>query len=431
MRAGGRPSRRGIWSDELKNAPEFDLCIRGGTVIDPLRPGLHRDDVGIRDGRIAAIGPSLRGDARSEIDATGKYVTPGLVDFHVHVYWGATVWGLEPDKLGAAGGTTTVLDTGSAGATNFPAFRRYIIEPAQTRIRALVHICTAGLVTAIGELRDPRFLDVQGAVDTIAQHRDLVVGVKIRYSDVIVGAGAQARAALAAALEAAERSGTWLMVHVGRTPESFESLLGKLRPGDVITHSYSPRRGALVDPKSGRVSPAAAEARAKGVLFDIGHGQGSFGWAAARTAVDQGFPPDIISTDLHRGCLHGPTYDFPTTMTKFWYLGLDLEDVVRRSTLVPARKLGLDVGHLSVGAEADIAVLEVVQGPVDLVDVDKVAVRWDRRLRATVTIRAGKVLDPEALGPHSEVTVPLVSGFTGEVRTSPTATTGVRGSTAG
>ncbi|MBM4437211.1 MAG: amidohydrolase/deacetylase family metallohydrolase [Actinobacteria bacterium] len=396
---------------------DFDLLIRGGTVLDPASPGRRVADVGIRAGRIAAVASSLPGAAAQIIDATGKFVTPGLVDFHVHVYWGGTVFGVEADKAGAASGTTTFLDTGSAGATNFPAFRRYVIDPARTRIRALVHICTSGLVTGLGELRDPRYLDVAGAVDTVAENPGVVVGVKIRYTDIVVGAGAQAKAALAAALEAAAEAGVWLMVHVGRTPEPLDAVLEKLRPGDVITHSYSARSGALMHHQTRALASRAREARARGILFDIGHGQGSFGWDAARAALDAGFPPDTISTDLHRGNIDGTVFDFPTTMTKFWYLGMDLEDIVRRCTLAPARKLGLEVGRLTPGAEADVAVLEVVEGPVTLTDAEKVSVTWDRRLRAAVTIRAGRILDPTTLGAQTPVPVPLVSIFTGEVRT--------------
>ncbi len=384
-----------------KEARPFDLLIRGGTVIDPLRDDVIAADVGVRAGRIAAVEPGLMGAGTEEFDARGMYVVPGLVDFHVHVYWGATFWGIEADKAGAVGGTTTFLDAGSAGATTFPGFRRYVIDTSRTRIRALVHIGTTGLTTAISELRDPRFLDIPGAVATIEANPGVVVGVKIRYTDALVGTGAQAQAALAAAIEAAERSGTWLMVHVARTPEPFDRLVDKLRPGDVITHAFTGRPGGPVDHQTARLTTAAVEARERGVLFDIGHGSGSFGWDAAAAALDAGFPPDIISTDLHRACINGPTYDFPTTMTKFWLLGMELPDVVRRSTLVPARRLEVDVGTLAIGVEADIAVLEVVEEPVTLTDAYGQTREWDRRLRAAATYRAGQRLDPHVLGPQT------------------------------
>lgn len=382
-------------------ARPFDLLIRGGTVIDPARDNPIVADVGVRAGRIAAVGPGPLGAGTEEFDAGGMYIVPGLVDFHVHVYWGATFWGIEADKAGAAGGTTTFLDAGSAGATTFPAFRRHIIDTARTRICALVHIGTTGLTTALGELRDPRFLDLAGAVGTIEANPGVVVGVKIRYTDRLVGTGAQAQAALAAAIEAAERTGTWLMVHVARTPEPFDRVVDKLRPGDVITHAFTGARGGPVDHKTTRLTTAAVEGRERGVLFDIGHGRGSFGWDAATAALDAGFPPDIISTDLHRACIDGPAYDFPTTMTKFWLLGMELPDVVRRSTLVPAQRLGVNVGTLGIGKQADIAVLEVVQEPVTLFDAFGRTRDWDRRLRAAATYRAGERLDPAVLGPQT------------------------------
>lgn len=390
-------------------ATPFDLLIRGGTVIDPTAGGPARADVAVVNGRIAAVAPNLVGQARDVVNARNAYVVPGLVDFHVHVYWGATVWGLEADKIGAAGGTTSFLDTGSAGATTLAGMRRYVIEPARTRIRALVHICTAGLVTTLGELRDPRYLDIDGTVRAIDENRDIAPGVKIRYSENIVGEGAQARASLDAAVEAADQAGVWLMVHIGYTPEPIPDILARLRPGDVVTHSYTPLAGGLVDLTIGGVLPAVAQARAAGIEFDIGHGKSSFGWHTARAALDAGFPPDYISSDLHRGCVHGPAFSLPNVMTKFWLLGMPLEDIVARCTIAPARKLGLDAGTLRVGAEADITVLAVDEAPVTLVDCTGEERTWDRELRAAHTFRAGIRLDPEILGPSQELPVELSS----------------------
>ncbi len=397
-------------TNEPDAAPtSFDLLIRGGIVIDPEAGPPVKADVGVKGGRIAAVGPDLRGDAIETVEAHSAYVVPGLVDFHVHVYWGATIWGLEADKIGAAGGTTAFLDTGSAGAITLAGLRRYVIEPSRTRIRALVHICTAGLITTLGELRDPRYLDVDGTVRTIDQNRDIAPGVKIRYSENIVGSGAQAKAALDAAVEAAEQAGVWLMVHIGYTPEPIPEILDRLRPGDVVTHSYTPLTGGLVDMSARQMLPAVIAARDAGIEFDIGHGKSSFGWHTAQAALDSGFPPDYISSDLHRGCVHGPAFSLPNVMTKFWLLGMPLEEIVARCTIAPARKLGLDAGTLRVGAEADIAVLAVDEGPVTLVDCTGVERTWDRELRAAHTFRAGVRLDPEVLGPSEELPVELSS----------------------
>lgn len=387
----------------------FDLLIRGGTVIDPEAGPPLKADVGVKSRRIAAVGPDLRGDADEIVDARSAYVVPGLVDFHVHVYWGATIWGLEADKIGAAGGATAFLDTGSAGAITLSGLRRYVIEPSRTRIRALVNICTAGLITTLGELRDPRYLDIDGTVRAIDENRDIAPGVKIRYSENIVGAGAQARAALDAAVEAAEQAGVWLMVHIGYTPEPIPDILQRLRPADVVTHSYTPLAGGLVDMSAGQMLPAVIAARDAGIEFDIGHGKSSFGWHTAQAALDSGFPPDYISSDLHRGCVHGPAFSLPNVMTKFWLLGMPLEEIVARCTIAPARKLGLDAGTLRVGAEADIAVLAVDEGPVTLVDCTGAKRTWDRELRAAHTFRAGVRLDPEILGPSEELPVKLSS----------------------
>lgn len=387
----------------------FNLLIRGGTVIDPEAGPPYQADVGVKGGRIAAVGPHLPGDADEIVDARGAFVVPGLVDFHVHVYWGATVWGLEADKIGAAGGATAFLDTGSAGAITLAGLRRYVIEPSRTRIRALVNICTAGLITTLGELRDPRYLDIDGTVRAIDENRDIAPGVKIRYSENIVGAGAQARAALDAAVEAAEQAGVWLMVHIGYTPEPIPDILKRLRPGDVVTHSYTPLAGGLVDMSAGQMLPAVIAARDAGIEFDIGHGKSSFGWHTAQAALDSGFPPDYISSDLHRGCVHGPAFSLPNVLTKFWLLGMPLEEIVARCTIAPARKLGLDAGTLRVGAEADIAVLAIDEGPVTLVDCTGAERTWDRELRAAHTFRAGVRLDPSILGPSEELPVELSS----------------------
>ncbi len=387
----------------------FDLLIRGGTVIDPEAGSSARADVGVTGGRIAAVGLDLHRDADEIVDARGAYVVPGLVDFHVHVYWGATIWGLEADKIGAAGGTTSFLDTGSAGAITLAGMRRYVIEPARTRIRALVHICTAGLITTLGELRDPRYLDIAGTVRAIDENRDIAPGVKIRYSENIVGEGAQAKAALDAAVEAARLAGVWLMVHIGYTPEAIPDVLDRLRPGDVVTHSYTPLAGGLVDMGARQMLPAVRAARDQGIEFDIGHGKSSFGWHTARVALDAGFPPDYISSDLHRGCVHGPAFSLPNVMTKFWLLGMPLEDIVARCTIAPARKLGLAAGTLRVGDEADIAVLAVDEGPTTLVDCTGEERTWDRELRASHTFRAGVRLDPEILGRSEKLPVELSS----------------------
>ena len=401
----------GVTLSQEPRAPSkpYDLLIRGGTVIDPEAGPPVRADVGVANGRIAAVASELSGEAGEVVDARGAYVVPGLVDFHVHVYWGATVWGLEADKIGAAGGTTSFLDTGSAGAITLAGLRRYVIEPSRTRIRALVHICTAGLVTHLGELLDPRYLDIDGTVRAIDENRDIAPGVKIRYSDTIVGEGDQARAALDAALEAAEQARVWLMVHIGYTPEAIPDVLDRLRPGDVVTHSYTPLAGGLIDMDARQVLPAVVAARGAGIEFDIGHGKSSFGWHTAQAALDSGFLPDYISSDLHRGCVHGPAFSLPNVMTKFWRLGMPLEDIVARCTLRPAKKLGLDAGTLRVGAEADIAVLAVDEGPVTLVDCTGKERTWDRELRAAHTFRAGVRLDPEVLGPSEELPVELSS----------------------
>lgn len=371
-----------------------DILIRGGEVIDPSQQLLGVRDIAVSDGKIASISESLPDvEARHTIDARGLIVTPGLIDLHVHVYTHIPL-GLDADSLCPAGGVTTMLDTGSAGSNNFAAFRRDDVERSKTEVLGLVNLSRIGLVAAeLGELMDPRYADVEGVVRTIREHPDVAIGVKIRAGAHIIGSGEQGRKHFLQAVEAARKSGTWLMVHIGESPLTIPEMLVHLEPGDCITHCFKGGSTRVLD-DSDCVFDSVREAAERGVIFDIGHGAGSFQWEVAEAAIEQGFEPTTISTDLHTLNVHGPVYDMPTTMSKFLTMGVSLERVIEMSTTRPARVLGRDgdLGTLKVGTVADIAVLEMREG--DFVFTDSYgADRTGRQLlSAATTIRKGEIV---------------------------------------
>lgn len=368
------------------------MLIRGGTLLDPAQ-GLHaRRDVRLEGPRVAAVDPELPpAPGETVLDARGLLVVPGLVDLHVHVFWGASHYGIEPDPHCLGTGTTTVVDAGSAGAHTFPAFRRYVIEVARTRILPFLNIGATGMVSpAVGELEEARHIDAAAALRTIEAHRDLIRGIKVRLSRDLVGDNA--RLALNTAREVSAAAGLPIMVHVGNTPLPLADILDELRAGDVLTHCYHGNAEGILDER-GSVLGAARRAAARGVLFDVGHGRGSFSFEVARQALAQGFRPGTISSDLHVYNLHGPVHDLATTMSKLLHLGLPLDEVVEATTAAPARAVreaGV-LGTLAPGAAGDVTLLELRDGPVILEDAMGVRVAATRRLWPRGVVRAGQL----------------------------------------
>lgn len=366
------------------------MLIRGGTVVDPSQ-GLHAlRDVRLADGRVAEIGDGLAPRPGEEVvDARGRLVVPGLIDLHVHVFWGGSHYGLDPDPHCLATGTTTVVDAGSAGALTFPAFRRYVIEVARTRILPFLNIGATGMLSAdVGELELVEFIDKAAALRAIEAHRDLIQGIKVRLSREICGQNA--RLALKTALEASEAARLPIMVHVGDTPLRLTEILEELRPGDILTHCFHGRgEGILTD--KGQVLGEARLAAARGVHFDVGHGRGSFAFGVARRALAQGFRPGTISSDLHVYNLDGPVFDLATTMSKFLHLGLSLDEVVAMTTAAPAEAVGgaAALGTLAPGAAADVTLLELREGHFELEDAQGERVTAGRRLTPAGAIRNG------------------------------------------
>ena len=366
------------------------MLIRGGTVVDPSQ-GLHAlRDVRLADGRVAEIGDGLAPRSGEEVvDARGRLVVPGLIDLHVHVFWGGSHYGIDPDPHCLATGTTTVVDAGSAGALTFPAFRRYVIEVARTRILPFLNIGATGMLSPdVGELALVEFIDKAAALRAIEAHRDLIQGVKVRLSRELVAQNA--RLALKTALEASEAARLPIMVHVGDTPIGLPEILEELRPGDIVTHCFHGRGEGILDER-GQVLGEARRAAARGVHFDVGHGRGSFAFAVARRALAQGFRPGTISSDLHVYNVDGPVFDLATTMSKFLHLGLSLDEVVAMTTAAPAGALrgAAALGTLAPGAAADVTLLERSEGRFELEDAQGERVTAGQRLVPAGVIRNG------------------------------------------
>jgi dihydroorotase len=357
----------------------FELVVKGGEVVDPSQ-GLHGPrDIGIRYGKIAAVEENIAGErAIAVIDAFGKVVTPGLIDVHAHVYPYGSGIGLPPDELVAHQCTTTVVSPGDAGANNIAGLRRFIAGHSRTRVYAFVHIANMGLAGyPVSELPIIDYARVDACAKAIAENPDFVLGAKVRMSEGLIGA--LGMEPLTRAIKACDLSGrpASVMVHIGgvESVELMDQILDALRPGDFVTHCFTGARSsagvATNLMRDGRIIPSAIAARQRGVIFDIGHGGGSFDYTVAEAARDQGFPPDVLSTDIHAVSGNKPGKPYLTwVMSKFLNMGYTLGDVVAMATNRPGRAVGRDpkLGTLQVGAPADIAILERLEGPVRFVD---------------------------------------------------------------
>lgn len=373
----------------------YDLLLKGGHVIDPKNKTSARKDVAIRDGKIAEVADDIAATkAHKVVDVSSLYVTPGLVDIHVHVYAGTGMrnaysgdLSVYPDPFTFRTGVTTVVDAGSSGWRNFPDFKDRVIDRSRTRVLAMLNIVGRGMGGGKIE-QDTSDMDAQATAEQARRYPGLVVGIKTaHYSppDWI---------AVDRSVKAATLANLPVMVDFGsfRPERPFQDLVLKhLRPGDIYTHAYLAMVPWLDD--DGRVLPYLFEARKRGVIFDVGHGGGSFIWRHAVPAIRQGFLPDSISTDLHVGSMNAGMKDMLNVVSKFLNLGLSLDDVIARSTWNPAREIKReDLGHLSVGAPADITVLRLEKGNFGFVDSYGARMNGTQRLTCELTIHDGRVV---------------------------------------
>ena len=376
----------------------LDIILKDGRVIDPANGRDEIADIGFADGKVAAVGSDLPLRGSEVVDARGLIVVPGLIDLHTHVYWGGTSLGVDAAALAPRSGTTTFVDAGSAGPGNFHGFRRHVIEPSPLRILPYLNVSFPGIfafaaTVMVGENTDLRLIDPRECVRVINANRDLIVGVKVRVGR---NAGGNSGAApLDMAIEVADEVGLPVMAHLDHPPPSRLEVLSRLRRGDVLTHCFRPFPSAPVR-GDGRIREEVLAARERGVIFDIGHGGGSFGFRTAELMLEAGFLPDVISSDVHALSINGPAFDQLVTMSKFLMLGLELGAVIRASTAAPAAALGRgDLGHLAVGAVGDASILELVEGEFDFRDVLGESRRGKERLVVSGLVVAGRRWQPQ------------------------------------
>ena len=371
----------------------YSLLIKGGHVIDPKNGRSAKLDVAIDGRRIAKVAADIPASQAARVaNAEGLYVVPGLIDIHAHVYTGTGVKALTgdssvyPDGFSFRSGVTTQVDAGSSGWRNFEDFRQRIIDRSQTRVLAFINIVGNGMSPS-GEDDNAEMQPAQAAA-VAKKHKDVVVGFKTAH---YAGEGWPS---VDGALAAAKATDLPIMVDFGymTLDRSLRTLLGdKMRAGDIYTHCYSGHRGELGE--DGKVNPAFVAGRKRGVIFDVGHGGGSFYWNIASPLTEQGFWPDSISTDLHTGSMNAGMKDMTNVMSKLLTLGATLDAVIKMSTWNPAKQIKRpDLGHLDVGAEADITVLKLEQGRFGYIDSAGASRTGEKKLTAELTIRAGRVM---------------------------------------
>lgn len=350
-----------------------EVTLSGGRVIDPASGRDEVADVVIGGGRVASIGTSATGEGRpgskgSVVDCRGLMVVPGLIDSHSHVFAHVSKVGAPPDEAHLARGVVAVADAGTAGPSTFDAFRRYVVECASMRVLSFLNVSALGLIDfRFGELLNPATLVIDDVVAVARQNPGIVRGLKIRLSTDVVGD--RCLPLLAEARTAGEQAGLPLMVHIGETFAPLEEILPLLRPGDLVAHCYTGKEHGILD--DGKVIDAVWEARGRGILFECAHGKSNFSYAVAEVAIDQGFLPDLVCSDTSYRNWNGPVFDLVTTMAKLVSLGMGLTDVLARSTIAPARLLGLwddGYGRLEVGGPAHVTVLAESDDPQDLPD---------------------------------------------------------------
>jgi dihydroorotase len=383
--------------------PNYDLLLKRGHVIDPLNNIDRKMDVAITNGKVAAVEADLNPAlAKQTVDVSGHYVTPGIIDIHVHVYHTREPEGLSvmADSHSFRSGVTTMVDTGTAGAKHFLHFKRTVIDQVKTRVFAYVNIVDLGM---IGDFeQDIRTMDPELCAATVMMYPDVCVGVKTAHywTQLPWDAEHPPWAGVDRAVEAGNICKKPVMVDFWpRPPErSYQELiLEKMRPGDIHTHVYA-QQFPVLDEK-GKPNRFLFEARERGVIFDVGHGAGSFWFRNAYPAIQNGFSPDSISTDLHTRNVHGVVVDMQTTMSKILNCGMPLQEVIYRSTVTPAREIGHpELGHLSVGAEADVAVFNVLDGDFTFVDCGRAKMKGTKKFDCVMTLRAGEIVfDPSGL----------------------------------
>ena len=388
-------------------AAQYDLVIKGGEVLDPSQGLRGKHDLAVTDGRIVAVEPEIplsrvSSDDRCEvIDATGQLVVPGLIDLHTHLGFEVHRRVVRAEDVCPASGVTAAVDMGSTGAFTFPWYRNRVLERCPVRLYEFINISSIGTIAIhnpyyVDYYCDGVYLDVDDTARTIDENHDFIRGIKVFGTSRM--AGEWVMPAMRAARQVADRVDVPIAVHVSAEPPPLEDILDLLKPGDIITHSYTSLDQGILD-ANGKLRDSVIEARERGIFFDLGHGAGSFSFDVARKALDQGFPPDAVSTDIYYANTAGPVKDMSTTMAKFLALGYSLEELLPLVTTNPAQVLARDGAHgnemlgtLDIGAPADIALIRVKEGEFPLVDSRKNVVQGQWMPECSVAICGGQVI---------------------------------------
>jgi dihydroorotase len=377
------------------------FILKGGRLIDPASNKDGIFDIRVRDGKIDAIGVDLAQDGGTEIDVKDQIVTPGLIDVHLHLMKGLGAFGVDPDIFGVGSGVTTVVDAGSAGHTLLTVFRNYVTDNAKTRVLNYINLSTLGGVSGPGYsiLADPRLIDEDKIEKTVEANRDIIVGIKIMATGGALGS--QGLKPLERARKLGDTLKLPLLVHIGESwtkdtaPVHVGDVLKYLRAGDIVTHMFTVHPGGLLD-GNGKLWPQVRDAKASGVLMDVGHGLHNLNFDVARKVLDQGLLPDGVSTDGHRGNRDGPVYDLPTTMAKLMALGFSLNQVIEMATANAAKLLGRagSLGTLKVGEPADISVLKVEDREWKAIDSQKGSIPAHQTITPIYAIRGVTFYEP-------------------------------------
>jgi dihydroorotase len=391
-------------------AQEIDFLLKGGHLIDAKNKINSRMDVAVKDGKIFRVAADIpASSSKKTVDISGLYIAPGLLDIHGHVFHGTdtnylsnSLDALPPDGFTFRAGVTTVVDAGGAGWKNIDLFRKNVIEKSKTRVLAFMNIVGGGMRGTEAYEQDETDMDAKLTAAVALKNKDIVVGIKLAH---YIGHNWKPTDK---AVEAGRIASIPVMVDFGKSlpPLPLEDLLLKhLRPGDILTHAYRydqefdkngkmiEHKQAIVDVNTKKVKPFVWEARKKGLIFDVGHGGGSFNWSQAVPAMEQGFHPDVLSSDLHTGSMNAGFKDMANLASKFLILGMPLADVIAASTWNPAKVIQrTDLGNLSVGSVADIAVFRLREGDFGYIDASGMALRGKQKLEAELTLRNGRVV---------------------------------------
>ena len=377
----------------------YDLLLKNARVLDPGSGHDATGDVAFAEGRVAALAENIADSESHQVrDVTGLIVTPGLIDLHTHVYWGGTSIGIDPDDYALQSGTTTLVDAGTAGPANYRGFLKHVIEPAVPRILAFLNIAFPGIFAfseevMVGECGDFRLLNPSSCLEVARAYPDSIIGIKVRVG--MNASDGRGVAPLDLALEVADELGIPVMCHLDFPPPSRMEVVSRLRSGDILTHCFRPFPNAPARLRDRTVREEILAARERGVIFDIGHGMGSFGFATAEVMLESGFQPECISSDVHVLSIDGPAHNQLVTLSKFLAMGMPLVDVIAASTTGPADAIRRpELGTLKVGTPGDATVLRLASGEFQFLDAEGQVREGDSQIVSEGMVIAGNWHDP-------------------------------------